>query len=123
MTSVKVHQAPGGNSTFSLGGEHPGYEAPKPRNLESYAPAQVDSSPSKVVNQHHTSNFSLGGYGDYEPPKSSYGKARVQEFKHDSVWTGESQVAGDKGQFDAPQKAHTSIKVHNPPGGKSSITF
>lgn len=90
FTSVKVHQAPGGNSSFSLGGDHPGYEAPKPKNQTPFIVPQEDTAPSKVVNQHYQSNFSIGGgYGDYqEPPKSSHGKARPQEFKADSVWTG-----------------------------------
>lgn len=126
MTSVKVHQAPGGNSSFSLGGAHPGYEAPKPKNQTPFYTAQDDDVPAaRVVNQHHQSNFSIGGgYGDYqEPPRSSHGKARPQEFKADNVWTGQSVIAGDKGQFDGPTAAHTSIKVKNPPGGKSSFSL
>jgi hypothetical protein len=85
MTSVKVHQAPGGNSSFSLGGDHPGYEAPQPKNRFYVAPVE-DSAPSRpVTNQHHQSNFTIGGsqYGDYEPPRSAVGKARVQDFKSD----------------------------------------
>lgn len=99
MTSVKVHQAPGGNSTFSLGCEHPGYEPPKPKNQTPFVVPQEEEVPSRVVNQHHQTNFTIGGgYGDYqEPPKSSHGKARVQDYKSDSVWTGQSTIAGDKG--------------------------
>jgi hypothetical protein len=123
-TSVKVHHAPGGASSFSLAGDHRGYEPPKPKN-QTPIWAPVDEPQAKVPNQHYSTNFSIGGgYGDYsEPPRSSHGKARVNESKHDSVWTGSSQIAGDKGQFDGPSQAHTSIKVNNPPGGKSSITF
>jgi len=28
-----VHQAPGGNSSFSLAGDHAGYEPPRPKNI------------------------------------------------------------------------------------------
>jgi len=96
-TSVWVHQAPGGNSSFSLAGDHWGYEPPQPKNVAPVYQAPVEEQSAKVVNQHYSSSLSFEGYGDYEPPRSQYGKARVQEFKHDNVWTGDSQMTGAKG--------------------------
>lgn len=86
-----MHYAPGGASSISFG-DYPGYEPPKPKNQTPFYAPQEEPAPSKVVNQHYQSNFSIGGgYGDYqEPPRSSHGKARVVDFKSDSVWTGDS---------------------------------
>ena len=124
-TSVKVHHAPGGKSSLTLGGDAPGgFEKPKNQTpFYTEAPAHE----YKVKNQHHSSNFNITG--GYEPqtqqrPPTGSGKARFEQtHQRDNVFTGEGRYGGDKGQFDGPQAAHTSIKVRNPPGGASSISF
>jgi len=80
-TSVKVHNAPGGKSSFSLAWDEP--EKPKP------AQKPTQQAP---------------------PPQQQYQKpAGTPGFQQPAP----TQAAGEK----------TSVKVHNPPGGKSSITF
>lgn len=73
-TSVKVNNAPGGKSNFSLGWDVP-EQAPK--------------------------------------------KQQVQQ----PVQQGPPQVQQTAGLNEKPAAGKTSVKVHNPPGGKSSITF
>jgi hypothetical protein len=76
-TSVKVHHAPGGKSSFSLAWDT---EPTKPTNQVKQAPVQAPTKPLAPQNQ-----------------------PTVQP------------AAGNT--------AKTSVKVHNPPGGKSSIFF
>ena len=78
-TSVKVNNAPGGKSNFSLAWDVP-EQAPKKTTTQQVQPPQ--QAPQQVP--------------------------QVQ------------QIAGQKEQQPAGK---TSVKVHNPPGGKSSITF
>ena len=78
-TSVKVHNAPGGKSNFSLGWDT-NEPAPKKANTQPVAqqpPAQ-------------------------QQPQSTAGLAQKKE----------QEPAGK-----------TSVKVHNPPGGKSNFTL
>ena len=81
-TSVKVHNAPGGKSNFSLAWDEP--VKPANQNVGKKAPQQeIALKPNQVV-------------------------------------------ANNKPQVQLPQQqaaGKTSVKVQNPPGGKSSITF
>lgn len=115
--STKVHHAPGGSSNFSIAGDS-NYEAPKPKNQTPFYETQ-DTSSTKVKNQHYSSSFSLGG----PTPGGKQAPSSKPHFNQSNVYTGSSSVGGDKGQYDAPASAHTSVKVRNPPGGASSITF
>jgi hypothetical protein len=79
-TSVKVHHAPGGQSSFSLGWDQPVKQVSKP----VLQPAQQPTVQQPIQ--------AAGGKGKIEP---------IQQ-----------QPAGK-----------TSVKVNNPPGGKSNIIF
>ncbi len=82
-TSVKVHNAPGGKSNFSLAWDEP--VKPANQNVGKKAPQQeIALKPNQVV------------VNNVKP------QVQVQQ---------------------QPAAGKTSVKVHNPPGGKSSITF
>jgi hypothetical protein len=79
-TSVKVHHAPGGQSSFSLSWDEPVKPVTKPV-LQTAQQPTVQST---------------------------------------------TQAAGGKGKTDPTQQqaaGKTSVKVYNPPGGKSNIIF
>ena len=83
-TSVKVHNAPGGKSNFSLAWDQP--ENPKPAQKATQPPPPQQVAPNVAAGQ------KAGGVPQ----------------------TQQTQQSTD---------AKTSVKVHNPPGGKSSISF
>ena len=86
-TSVKVHHAPGGNSTFSLG-----WEEPQPARRAE--------------------------------PAISEEEKRRQEEEEEEERKRKEQEAARRAQEESKQNAvQTSVKVRNPPGGQSSITF
>jgi hypothetical protein len=79
-TSVKVHHAPGGQSSFSLG---------------------------------------------WDEPVKPITKPVLQNAQQPTVQTS-MQAAGGKGKTDPAQQqpaGKTSVKVNNPPGGKSNFIF
>ena len=82
-TSVKVHHAPGGQSSFSLGWDVP-EQAPKKN-----APQQ---------------------------PQQPQPQQPQQQVQSNSVQT-------QNAPKELPAAGKTSVKVHNPPGGKSSFTL
>lgn len=90
----KVNQKPGGNSSIVLGSEKTQFEENK---YNDRAPPMK----SILVNP-SSEKFFLKDYGYQQPDKN--------DFK------------GGQKQEDKPQ-VHTSVKVANPPGGRSQITF
>lgn len=119
-TSVKVHHAPGGQSNFSLGWG----------NDQAPQQAQKGKPPLNSAKYHNQSSIVFG-----DEPKPAAGQARNQPQN-----TGKQQAQeapkvvqeAPKVVQEAPKPAQeqpakeapkTSVKVHNPPGGKSSISF
>ena len=138
LTSVKVHQAPGGNSNFAISSDSQWTGQAKNQTPFHHSPEKVE--PAK--NQHHQSSFSFKhdplpiptaqptsqGHpmpliGQGVAPAEVHSGKQMYEQKHDNVYTGGSQWGGNKGQHDGPAKPHSSVKIHNPPGGRSNITF
>lgn len=116
-TSVKVHHAPGGQSNFSLGWGN------------DQAPQQAPKSTSSIdLAKYH--NQSSIVFGDDKPAPQTKNEPKPVEVPKEAP-----KVEAPKAQQQAPvanqqqqtqaqnQPAKTSVKVHNPPGGKSSITF
>ncbi|CAM6005430.1 unnamed protein product [Sphagnum balticum] len=134
-TSVKVHHAPGGKSNFSLAWETGPTSSDvtgKPNSKTSQQSAQqaqgsqnsYEPQPLKVQNQHLSQGFKIGDQGHYPlkgqnqvqqtskiGQQTSQGKGQQQEQQQQSAAGG--QTAAGK----------TSVKVHNPPGGKSNFTL
>lgn len=112
-TSVKVHHAPGGQSNFSLGW---GNDAP--------AQQPKGTRRSEVGKYHNQSSIVFGE----EPQKPAQQKPVEQAPKPTEQAPKPAQESKPTQAVqptnEAPQQAaKTSVKVHNPPGGKSSITF
>ena len=125
-----MSNAPGGKSNFSLGwgSDEPEKKASKKQfgnsNQESYniftgesnndkTSVKVNQKPggnSSIVLGSEKSQFEEKKYGDQAPLKN-YGYQQPQP-----------QERNMKPQEEKPQ-VHTSVKVHNPPGGRSQITF
>ena len=102
-TSVKVHHTPGGGSSLVLGGDTPAEQKPAEdaKNEQAEGEDQTEATPEQ--NQEEAKDQSAA----QEPAEQSSGVV---------PGTGET---GDGNAYNP----HTSVKVHNPPGGKSSITF
>ena len=101
---MKVHHTPGGGSSLVLGGDQ----------SEQTAVAE----PTPVVEDKKE------GEGEEETKNEQEAKQGVEEEQSSAA----PEVAAVKDNIfsdgAAPSSApHTSVKVHNPPGGKSSITF
>lgn len=77
------------------------------------------------VKVHHApggkSNFSLG----WDEPQKANTNTNTQPPKkvEQEITTKPNQPVTKVNQAEQPAAGKTSVKVHNPPGGKSSITF
>lgn len=110
-TSVKVHHAPGGQSNFSLGWGND--NAPQ-------QPQQPQKGTSwRYVGKYHNQSSIVFGEEPQKPAQQAP-KAVVEVQK--PVQQGPGQP-GNGPTNQATEAPKTSVKVHNPPGGKSSITF
>lgn len=79
------------------------------------------------VKVHHApggkSNFSLG-WDEPKPQQNNAPKVEVaQKNTQQEVTQKPNQVQQNPKPQEQPAAGKTSVKVHNPPGGKSSITF
>mmetsp|Transcript_39654 Transcript_39654/g.45147 ORF Transcript_39654/g.45147 Transcript_39654/m.45147 type:complete len:135 (-) Transcript_39654:237-641(-) len=103
-TSVKVHQRPGGNSNIFLGHEDP--------NADVTTSVKVHHAPGGK------SNFSLGGE-ESEPVVNK--RAAVEENKAANV----DRHGFDKDNLSNNKSTdtHTSVRVKNPPGGRSNFSL
>lgn len=102
MTSVKVHHAPGGASSFQLGG---GYE---PEQAVSAVP-KPDKTQEEIDEERRLQEEEERRLAE----ESAVAAAASQQ-------TDEAQGGGGS----VPNAdTHTSVKMHHPPGGASSITF
>eukprot|EP00330_Aristerostoma_sp_ATCC50986_P011331 CAMPEP_0114578768 /NCGR_PEP_ID=MMETSP0125-20121206/3276_1 /TAXON_ID=485358 ORGANISM="Aristerostoma sp., Strain ATCC 50986" /NCGR_SAMPLE_ID=MMETSP0125 /ASSEMBLY_ACC=CAM_ASM_000245 /LENGTH=147 /DNA_ID=CAMNT_0001769105 /DNA_START=55 /DNA_END=498 /DNA_ORIENTATION=+ len=131
-SSIKVHHAPGGKSNFSLSwGHDEPQQQPVKKNTsqnmnEEYKNSgafgtkknheQYDCSHTSVKVHHApggSSNFSLShdNPNPYQTSSNSYGYGQKKENV--------SPYATDSSN----QNAKTSVKVHNPPGGRSNFTL
>merc|ERR1712119_127744 len=125
-TSVKVHHAPGGQSSLSLGWD----------DNQNY------NQPIKKPQHHLQSNFSLGdGHKEYERNENNLGEGNITSVKVHHAPGGQSnfdlghsgndvqpqynknQQKTNTGGQEEPQGFKPSVRVHNPPGGRSNITF
>ena len=110
VTSVKVHHGPGGASSFQLGGGYGGEGSvldskPKEQNAAAVASAAAvdnDEEKKKDENAANPPAAGTGAVGDIR--RVAEGTASVTDALGNKV-------------------SGTSVKVHHPPGGKSSITF
>ena len=99
-TSVKVHHRPGGNTSIDLFGGYGGDDgtADRQRNRPGNA-----SAAAAAINP----------------------SAEEEEKKKEEEEAAKNAGAATEAAFDVygNKVSGTSVRVHNPPGGKSSITF
>jgi len=117
VTSVKVHHKPGGASNFSLGW---GEESDMPKRSgvkkERLDPSKMEAAgvargkETKEEDQKHEEEESKG-----EAPASTPAAVPVSQ---PAAAKPEPVNEGGKAR-----DVQTSVRVHAPPGGKSSITF
>ena len=107
-TSVKVHHAPGGASSFSLGGGYGG-EGSVLDGKKNQAGGAVGATAAGATEEKKEEAQPTGAAA--VPGGQDDGIRRVQPGTSETFDVFGNKVSG------------TSIKVHAPPGGKSSITF
>ena len=96
LTSVKVHHRPGGNTSIDLFGGYGGDDGAQDRQRRPAAQAAAAAAVNPAEEEKKE-----------EQPKATGAAANVEAA---------FDVYGNK-------VGGTSVKVHAPPGGKSSITF
>ncbi len=108
LTSVKVHHQPGGASSFSLGGGY-GDDGAADRQRRPGGQAKGAAAP----------------FGTEEIKQQEWQPAAQAQAAAVPGQQNPNQGAGVAATFDVfgNQVKGTSVKVHAPPGGKSSITF
>ena len=93
FTSVRTHHAPGGTSSISLGWDS---EEPKaPQRNQPQEELKAEDAPQAAEEE------------------------KEKEEEEEEEGKKESEIAGQR----AGSQAATSVKVHAPPGGHSSISF
>eukprot|EP00347_Sterkiella_histriomuscorum_P022441 403338477 len=147
--SVKLHQAPGGQSTFSFGwGVEEKQEQPRNKTQATVQP-QVQEEPQVKVRNQQESSISFGqeeekkenaavkivqapggqssfsfGWGNDDASSGTQvrnkGRAQVNN-NQDNVAAGWNASSGSTG--DDSNGVKSSTRVHNPPGGRSQIQF
>lgn len=146
-TSVKVHHPPGGGGSLNLfgGPSEPTYAPPKYKPKASYEPTgyyeapaagsykkstYADSEPLTDFNYKYEDSKDTAAY--YEPPapvgfKSSTKYSSYTPIEPTSLSVSSTtQTFGkrvESGMNSGPTTDKSSIRVHAPPGGKSSIFF
>jgi|JI6StandDraft_1071083.scaffolds.fasta_scaffold19071_2 hypothetical protein len=112
-TSVKVHHAPGGQSNFSLG-------------WGNDAPAQQPKGTCycELGNKYHNQSSIVFGDEPQKPVQQKPAQQAPQPVEQPKPTQPVKAPTEPQQPQQQPQNQQkTSVKVHNPPGGKSSITF
>ncbi|CDW81087.1 UNKNOWN [Stylonychia lemnae] len=126
-TSVKIHNAPGGNSQISFGSEPTSYG--NQGNSYGNQGNQYSKNQRQYQDQvnNYQSSYQKNAYDGYygQVPTENLATAgaptRTLDHKH--------HTKGQVNQYDnySPQKSHgderSSVKIHNPPGGKSNFSI
>lgn len=140
--SVKVHHPPGGGSTLNLfgGDSEPTYKAPayKPTPTKSpiyeeptyVSPSYASKAAPYSYDKHYSDENEVPPVY-YAPPSgftssSTYSKSKVVEPTSLGISYAPTKAFGqrvDSGMNCGPTTEKTSVRVHAPPGGKSSIFF
>ena len=130
--SVKLHQAPGkpnslkkragGQSNFSLGWGDDSAVQPKKQQQVSQSPwateEEVKQAPATSVKVHHAP----GGASAFSLADGS----NTSSFQTTSQAAAQQATGGVPAGVPAAQQVaagKTAVKVHQPPGGRSQITF
>ena len=140
--SVKVHHPPGGGGSLNLFGgvSEPTYKAPayKPTTYKSpiyeeptYETPSYASKAAPYSYDKHYSDENEVPPAYYAPPSgfvssSTYSKPKAVEPTSLGISYAPTKAFGqrvDSGMNCGPTTEKTSVKVHAPPGGKSSIFF
>ncbi|KAL4480026.1 hypothetical protein ABPG74_020542 [Tetrahymena malaccensis] len=141
-TSVKVHQQPGGNSNNIFGGgDQPANNVKTSVKVHQQATSNIfggyeeQPKPQKQLNQHQQTSNIFGGY-EQQPVQQKGGRAQVagqNQSSHNNIFGGyeepakkpvqQQQQQQQQAQQTQQQDTKTSVKVHNPPGGRSNFTL
>lgn len=109
---------------------HPTYEEPEyDQPSAGYGYGHHDAAPSHAKGYYASEEHKHPGYGYSEPPKgftssASYGKSHAIEPSSLSISSAPTfGKRVESGLNSGPTTDKSSIRVHAPPGGKSSIFF
>ena len=113
-TSVRVHHQPGGASSFSLGGNYYGEDnAQQQQKKPAASPFATDEEEKK---EEDMPAADMPAAGQRPPAAGAQAQAAPQLQNANGQVAETFDVFGNK-------VGGTSVKVHAPPGGHSSITF
>lgn len=113
-TSVKVHQGPGGNSSFSFGWGNDGVQAPPHQGgRRMYNQPQGQTSSNR--NQHNIMETDISSVKVHAPP-GGQGNFTLAHHEQEKPQYRQRQAQEPQEDENAPNKFKPSVKVHNPPG-------